>query len=321
MKWTVTPDEENVRLDIAVPSHVESASRAQAKRWIEAGSVRVEGKVVRPSRLLRTGEIVEVEPPPPEPAEPRPEAIPLDVEYEDADLLVLVKPPAMVVHPAPGHSTGTLVNALLHHCTHLSGVGGVARPGIVHRLDQGTSGLLVVAKNDLAHRSLAGQFESRTIEKRYLALVYGEVPDRLNLETPIGRDVHDRKKISSRTRHGRTAITHLNRTESFAGSTLVSIRIETGRTHQIRVHLSEAGYPVVGDTQYGRSRRAPRGSEETYRILRSLSRPALHAAVLGFRHPRSGEPMRFEIPLPDDIQQVVDALRLQMSQENKGMRR
>lgn len=317
MKWTVPPEEENVRLDVTVPIHVESASRAQAKRWIESGWVLVEGKAVRPSRLLRSGEIVEVELPPPEPAEPRPEAIPLEIEYEDDDLLVLVKPPAMVVHPAPGHRSGTLVNALLHHCSHLSGIGGVARPGIVHRLDQGTSGLLVVAKNDLAHRSLAGQFESRTIEKRYLALVYGEAPDRLNLESPLGRDVHDRKKISSRTRHARTAITRVTRTESFAGSTLVSIRIETGRTHQIRVHLSEAGYPVVGDTQYGRSRRAPRGSEETFRLLKSLSRPALHAAVLGFRHPRSDEPMRFEIPLPEDIQQIVDALRLQMSQEKR----
>lgn len=317
MKWTVPPEEEKVRLDIAIPSHVDSASRAQAKRWIESGWVRVEGKAVRPSRLLRTGETVEVELPPPEPAEPRPEAIPLDVVYEDDDLLVLVKPPHMVVHPAPGHRSGTLVNALLHHATYWSGIGGVARPGIVHRLDQGTSGLLVTAKNDLAHRSLAGQFESRTVEKRYLALVYGEAPDRLNLERPLGRDVHDRKKISSRTRHAKTAVTQVNRIESFTGSTLVSIRIETGRTHQIRVHLSEAGYPVVGDTQYGHSRRAPKGGEEAFCILKSISRPALHAAVLGFRHPRNGEPMRFEIPLPEDIQQIVDALRLQMSKEKR----
>ncbi len=309
VKWTVSPDEENVRLDSAIPSHIDTASRAQAKRWIESGWVLVEGKPVRPSRLLRAGEIVEVRVPPPEPAEPRPEAIPLDIVYEDDDLVVLVKPPHLVVHPAPGHPSGTLVNALIYHCTHLSGIGGVARPGIVHRLDQGTSGLLVAAKNDVAHRALARQFENRTVEKRYLALVHGEAPARLNLEKPIGRDIRNRKKISSRTRHARTAVTQVARIESLPWSSLLSVHIETGRTHQIRVHLSEAGYPLAGDTQYGRSRRAPRGGEAAFRILKGLSRPALHAAVLGFRHPGSDDPMRFEIPLPEDIQHVVDGLR------------
>jgi 23S rRNA pseudouridine1911/1915/1917 synthase len=310
IKWTVSPDEENMRLDTVIPTHIDTASRAQAKRWIESGWVLVDGKSVRPSRLLRSGEIVEVRVPPPEPAEPQPEAIPLDIVHEDDDLLVLIKPPHLVVHPAPGHPSGTLVNALLHHCIHLSGVGGVARPGIVHRLDQGTSGLLVVAKNDVAHRALARQFENRTVEKRYLALVYGEAPDQLNLEKPLGRDIRDRKKISSRTRHAKTAVTQVARIESFPCSSLLSIQIETGRTHQIRVHLSEAGYPLAGDTHYGRSRTAPRGGEAAFRILKSMSRPALHAAILGFRHPGSDDPMRFEIPLPEDIQRVVDELRI-----------
>lgn len=309
MRWTVTSEEEHLRLDRAIPTHVDSASRAQAKRWIESGWVRVEGRAVRPSRLLHAGEMVEVEVPPAEPAEHRPEAIPLHIVYEDEELLVLVKPPHMVVHPGPGHPSGTLVNALLHHCDYLSGIGGVARPGIVHRLDQGTSGLLVVAKQDDAHRRLSRQFASRSVEKRYLALVYGEAPARINLESPIGRDIHNRKKISSRARRAKTAVTEVERLESFPFSSLLAVRIETGRTHQIRVHLSEAGYPVVGDTQYGRSRRGPRGME-AFRILNGLSRPALHAAVLAFKHPRSGEPMRFEIPLPQDLQQIVDDLRL-----------
>jgi 23S rRNA pseudouridine1911/1915/1917 synthase len=294
---------------------VEDASRAQAKRWIEKGFVRVEGRTVRPSRLLRAGETVEVDVPPPEPAEPEPEAIPLNILYEDDDLLVLNKPPHIVVHPAPGHAFGTLVNALLHHCPDLSGIGGIARPGIVHRLDRGTSGILVVAKNDVSHRHLAEQFANRTIEKRYVALVHGTTPERLVLDHPIGRDVHDRKKISSRTRSGKTAATRAERLENLPLSTLLEVRIETGRTHQIRVHLSERGFPVVGDREYGGSRRPPRGSEAAFDILQSLSRPALHAAQLVFLHPRSGEPMRHEAPLWPDFREILDELRTLVGRE------
>jgi 23S rRNA pseudouridine1911/1915/1917 synthase len=321
VQWTVSPEEENVRIDRSIPDHVEEASRAQAKRWIEKGLVRVEGKTVRPSRLLRAGEKVEVDVPPPEPAEPEPEAIPLKILYEDDDLLVLDKPPDIIVHPAPGHVSGTLVNALLHHCPNLSGIGGVARPGIVHRLDRGTSGTLVVAKNDVTHRALAEQFASRTVEKRYIALVHGTAPEKLVLDRSIGRDMHNRKKISSRTRKGKTAATTAERLETLPLSSLLLVRIETGRTHQIRVHLSETGFPVVGDRDYGGARRPPRGGEKAFSILQRLNRPALHAAQLAFLHPRSGELVRYEAPLSPDIRDVLDELRTLAGQdaENKDV--
>lgn len=310
MRWVVQAEEENLRIDRAIPEHIEESSRAQAKRWCEKGFVRVGGRTVRPSRHLHTGESVEVEVPLPEPAEPEPEDIPLDISYEDEDLLVIVKPPHMVVHPAPGHYSGTLVNALLHHCSDLSGIGDVARPGIVHRLDQGTSGLIVVAKNHSSHLSLTRQFAGRSVEKRYLALVHGSAPDHLRLEQPLGRDERDRKKISSRARRAKPATTEAEKLETLPFTTFLSVRIETGRTHQIRVHLSEAGFPVVGDRDYGRPRRPPRGGEKAFRVIEQLTRPALHAAQLGFRHPRSNEMVRFEAPLASDFQEVVDALRL-----------
>ena len=305
----VLAEEENERLDRALPAHVPDASRAQAKRWIQDGLVSVGGKRVRPSHILHRGEEVVVELLPPQPAEAIPEPIPLDVVYEDDDFLVVNKPPFLVVHPAPGHRTGTLVNALLHHCPNLSGVGGVARPGIVHRLDRGTSGLLVVAKNDASHQAIARQFAHRSVDKQYLALVYGRPPSTLRIEKPLGRDVHNRKKFSSRSRRAKPAVTQATRLEVLPLSTLLSVRIETGRTHQIRVHLSEAGFPIVGDKDYGRARRPPAGRPAVFQILKTLDRPALHAAVLGFRHPRTGEPLRFEAPLPPDIEDLLERLR------------
>lgn len=309
MAWEVLSEEEGLRLDRAVPAHVGEASRTQAQRWIGQGRVRVGGRQARASHLLRAGERVEVDIPPPEPAGLAAEAIPLDIVYEDSDLVVLNKPSGMVVHPAAGQRSGTLVNALLHHCPSLSGIGGVSRPGIVHRLDRGTSGLLVVAKQDQAHRALASQFARRSVEKRYLALVYGLSSPHLRIEKPIGRDRHDRKKISSRSRRAKPALTEAERVEELPCSTLLSVRIATGRTHQVRVHLAEAGHPVVGDKVYGRAQRPPRGGEAAFRILRSLARPALHAARLGFRHPRSGDWMSFEAPLPADFQSALDRLR------------
>ncbi len=309
VRWIVSPEEANTRIDQLIPNHVGNASRAQAKKWIENGRVRVNGQTIRPSRLVHPGEEIEVEVPPTEPAEPRAEDIPIEILHEDEDLVVVNKPPHMVVHPAAGHTSGTLVNALLHHCSDLSGIGGVARPGIVHRLDRGTSGLLVAAKNDRSHRAVARQFASRGVEKLYLALVYGTPPEHLRMDSPIGRDLVDRKKISSRSRRPRSAITEAKKLEALPLSTFLSVRITTGRTHQIRVHLSEAGFPLVGDTDYGRAHRPPKGGGEAFLILHRLNRPALHAARLVFRHPRSGERLQFEAPLPSDILEVLDALR------------
>lgn len=309
VRWIVSPEEANTRIDQQIPSHVENASRAQAKKWIDNGRVRVNGKPTWPSRILRPGEEVEVEIPPTEPAEPRPEDIPVEIMFEDEDIVVVNKPPHMVVHPAAGHTSGTLVNALLYHCSDLSGIGGVARPGIVHRLDRGTSGLIVAAKNDRAHRAVARQFANRKVEKLYLALVYGSTPAELRIDRPIGRDPVHRKKISSRSRHPKSAVTEAKKLEALPLSTFLSVRISTGRTHQIRVHLSETGFPVVGDADYGRARRHSRGDVEALSILRALTRPALHAARLSFRHPRSGEALHFEAPMASDMLEVVDALR------------
>lgn len=290
------------RIDVVVARRVPGSSRAQAKRWIDDGRVTVEGKIVRPSRVCRGGEGVEVTIPPPAPATPVAEAIPLDVLYEDSQLAVVNKRPGMVVHPAPGHSSGTLVNALLAHTRDLSGIGGVMRPGIVHRLDAGTSGVMVVAKNDRAHRSLQSQFQKRSVEKIYLALAHGTTPERFVIDRPIGRDVARRTKISSRTRSPRAATSEGRRLEKLPGCSLVQIRIPTGRTHQIRVHLSEAGHPLVGDREYG----APRRSSP---LLRDFERPALHAFRLAFTHPESGEKMTFEAPLPVDFRRILDELR------------
>jgi 23S rRNA pseudouridine1911/1915/1917 synthase len=306
--WTVSPEEAGDRLDRAIRSHVSDATRSQSQRWIAEGRVKVAGKVARPSRLLRRGEKVEVDLPPPEPAQPVAEPLPLNIVFEDEDLLVLDKPAGIVVHPAAGHNRGTLVNALLYHCSGLSGVGGTARPGIVHRLDRGTSGLMVVAKNDRAHQDLARQFAERTVEKRYLALVWGATPPRLRLTAPLGRDARDRKKISSRAPRPKAAVTEVDRLEELPGASLLSVLLSTGRTHQIRVHLSEAGHPVVGDPTYGRSRRTT-GDKAAGAVLTGLNRPALHATALGFVHPRTGERLRFESPLPSDLRAVVEELR------------
>jgi 23S rRNA pseudouridine1911/1915/1917 synthase len=290
------------RVDAALATRLPEVSRAQAKRWIEQGRVTVDGKPVRPARICRAGERVEVSIPPPVPATPSPEPIPLDILYEDRDIVVVNKRAGMVVHPAPGHASGTLVNALLAHTADLSGIGGVLRPGIVHRLDAGTSGALVAAKNDRAHRSLQAQFQKRSVSKVYLALAHGTTPERFAVDRPIGRDVRHRKKISSRTRSPREAMSEVRRIEKLPGCSLLEIRILTGRTHQIRVHLSEAGHPLVGDRDYG----APRRSD---RLLNGFGRPALHAFRLGFTHPTSGEPVSFEAPLPDDFTRLLDALR------------
>jgi len=288
------------RVDLALAA-ITGISRSQARRWIDEGLVRVNTQACRPSQRVQLGDALETDPPEPLPSPLEPEPIPLQILWEDADVLVLDKPAGLVVHPAPGHASGTLVNALLHHCADLAGVGGVLRPGIVHRLDQGTSGVLVVAKNDSAHRALAEQFRDHSIERIYRALVRG-VPgqDAGRIDRPIGRHPRERKRMSVHAHVAREAHTAWRVLARYPASerAWLEVRPETGRTHQIRVHLAAAGFPIAGDPVYGRNR-AAEGDP---------TRPALHAAVLGFEHPRSGERLRFEAALPADLTSLLDAL-------------
>jgi len=282
-------------------------SRSQIQRLIKDGSVLVAGRPAKANQPVKAGQDVAVEVAAPVEATPKPEALPLPILYQDSDVIVVDKPAGMVVHPAAGHASGTLVNALLHHVDDLSGIGGEKRPGIVHRLDRGTSGLMVVAKHDAAHEELSRQFHDREVEKEYIALVWGEVMAGRRIDLPIGRDPGDRKKMSARARRSREAVTRITKAEHFGRMlTLAHIAIHTGRTHQIRVHLSAIGHPVVGDTVYGGVHRRVPGD---LRAVTHLNRMFLHAARFGFTHPIEGRPMEFESPLPGDLQQVLDELR------------
>jgi 23S rRNA pseudouridine1911/1915/1917 synthase len=292
------------RLDQAVASRLEGVSRARVRRLIEQGAVTVSGSLSRPSHRLKLGELISADVPAPVPDRLEPEPIPLDVVYEDAHLLVVNKPAGLVVHPASSHRRGTLVHALLHHCTDLSGIGGVLRPGIVHRLDKGTSGLLVVAKSDAAHQGLQAQFKAHSTDREYLALVRG-VPtaDSGSIAAPIGRRRSDPKRFTARRgrlRSPREARTHWRLERRFRELALLRVRLETGRTHQIRVHLASVGLPVAGDPVYG-------GGRSVAREL-GLERQALHAALLGFEHPQLERRLRFEAPLPADLARVLEAL-------------
>jgi 23S rRNA pseudouridine1911/1915/1917 synthase len=307
---TIFPSgQEPARLDIFV-GNLEGLTRSMARRLIENGMVTVDGEAQKPSLKLRGGESITVNIPPPAPAEPEAETIPLAILYEDKDIVVVNKPAGMVVHPGAGNRTGTLVNALLGHCHDLSGVGGELRPGIVHRIDKDTSGILVVAKNDPAHRSLSSQFKEHTIKRVYLALVFGSPKsDKGRIEASIGRHPVDRKKMSSSARRGKTAVTHWQVIGRFKGLTLLRIRLETGRTHQIRVHLSEVGHPIAGDPVYGGpGRLASLSDKKLQGLIREMGRQALHAKTLGFLHPASGEYMEYDSVLPDEIARVVDYL-------------
>jgi 23S rRNA pseudouridine1911/1915/1917 synthase len=301
----VSEEEAGQRLDVALAA-LAGLTRSQARRWVEEERVRVNGALPRASQHVRDGDAVEAEPAEPLPSPLSPEPIPLAILYEDEDLIVIDKPAGLVVHPAPGHPGGTLVNALLHHCRDLAGVGGVLRPGIVHRLDRGTSGVLVAAKNDAAHQGLAEQFRDHSILREYLALVRG-LPgaDAGRVDRPIGRHRTDRQRMSVAARGGREAKTAWRVLRRFAKSGVSWLRVEpeTGRTHQIRVHLASAGLPVLCDPVYGRHGR--RGGAPG---LPELERPALHAAKLGFTHPRTGARLAFEAPLPADLAAALDAL-------------
>ena len=297
------------RLDRWLAARLPDLSRARLQSVIAQGGVVVDGRPARPARRLKAGQTVSVRLPAPAPAVPLPEDIPLSVVHEDCHLLVVDKPAGLVVHPGAGRASGTLVNALLHRVRDLSGVGGVLRPGIVHRLDRGTSGLLVVAKDDATHIALSRQFAGRRVEKEYLAVVLG-VPRRAEgtIDAPIGRDPANRKRMSVRAPRGRAARSAYRVVEAFDGAALVRVRIATGRTHQIRVHLAALGHPVAGDPTYG-GRRARSGRPEARAALEALDRPALHAARLAFTHPATGERLAFESGLPADLQGLLARLR------------
>jgi 23S rRNA pseudouridine1911/1915/1917 synthase len=298
------------RLDRWLTSRFPRESRARIQSLIETAAVRVDGDSARPALRLRAGQIVEVDWPEPRPAVPQAEALPLAIVHEDKDLLVVDKPAGVVVHPGAGAVTGTLVNALLHHVHDLSGVGGVLRPGIVHRLDRGTSGLLVVAKNDEAHRALSRQFAERSVSKEYLALVLGTPRRREGtIDAPIGRHPVDRKRMSVRAEGGRSARSTYAVLEALDGASLLRVRIHTGRTHQIRVHLASLGHPVAGDSVYGAHRPPSCRRAASRAALLSLTRPALHAAHLSFRQPSTGAVLAFDSPWPADLAAVLEQLR------------
>jgi len=297
-RWTVETAGE--RMDKFLAELLPDVSRTQVQAWIKDGHAQANGRVVKPNQKLAAGDTVTLATPESKPAGIGPEPIPLDVVYEDADVIVVNKPRGLVVHPAPGHTSGTLVNALLHHCRDLSGINGVMRPGIVHRIDKDTSGLLMAAKNDAAHRSLAEQLKAHTVSRKYVALVHDNLAhDQGTIDAPIGRDANDRKLFTVTEKNSKRAVTHFSVLERFGDCTLVELVLETGRTHQIRVHMKFIGHPLVGDPAYGRNKGVSMEGGQ-----------ALHAAVLGFVHPRTGEFMQFEAPLPPDIADLLESLRL-----------
>ncbi|MCL6635879.1 MAG: RluA family pseudouridine synthase [Peptococcaceae bacterium] len=286
------------RLDVFLAGET-ALSRSHVQKLIEAGCAGVNGGTGRANTRVKAGDIILLTVPEPQGMEVGPEPIPLDIYYEDADLIVVNKPRGMVVHPAEGNYSGTLVNALLHHCRDLSGINGVLRPGIVHRLDKDTSGLLMIAKNDAAHLSLAAQLKEREVVRRYLALVHGRVKEEAGtVDAPIGRDPRDRQRMAVVHKNARRAVTHYRVLERYSRYTYLSLRLETGRTHQIRVHLAYIGHPVVGDGKYGPARSHP-----------GLCGQFLHAAVLGFHHPSTGEYLEFTAPLPEELQDVLRKAR------------
>ncbi len=311
---TASPENAGQRVDRFLAEAWPELSRARIVALIQSGDVMLTDMTERPperalipSAKVRGGDVFVVTPPPPTPAIPGAEAIPLVVVYEDADLIIIDKAAGMTVHPAPGQETGTLVNALLAHCgASLSGVGGVARPGIVHRIDKDTTGLLVVAKHDRAHHGLASQFEAHTVERAYRAFVWGAPsPNRGRVDIAIGRDPRDRKRIAPRpSGDGKRAVTHYRVVAPFGvAAAEIECRLETGRTHQIRVHMAYAGWPLIGDPLYGRVSRARKAKLQGAALEAALAFPrqALHAATLGFEHPISGERHTFESPLPPDM--------------------
>lgn len=272
--------------------------RSQIQDLIKNDHVLINEKQIKTKDKVKSGDVVVIDVPEPEPLDVKPENIPLDIVYEDSDVVVVNKPRGMVVHPAPGHLTGTLVNGLLYHCNDLSGINGVMRPGIVHRIDKDTSGLLMVAKNDRAHHSLAKQLKAKTTERRYRAIVHGVFThDQGTVDAPIGRDKTNRKKMAVTDKNSKEAVTHFSVIETFPDYSYVECELETGRTHQIRVHMAFTNHPVAGDPKYGPKKTL------------NIEGQALHAAVIGFEHPLTGKHLQFEAPLPEDMDKLLELLK------------
>lgn len=298
--FTIETDDVNKRVDVFLNEEMEDISRSALQKNIEKGNITVNGEKISKNYKLRTGDIVEAELPPPENIDIVPEDIPLDIMYEDDDLIVINKPQNMVVHPAPGHYTGTLVNALMFHCgDNLSGINGVLRPGIVHRIDKDTSGVLVIAKSDLAHKGLSEQLAEHSMKRVYNAIVYNSFSEESGtVDRNIDRSKNDRKKMAVVMQGGRNAVTHYKVIEKLGKYTWVELQLETGRTHQIRVHMSYIGHPLLGDPVYG-PKKCPF----------NLNGQVLHAKVLGFIHPRTEEYMEFNSELPDYFSSLIERLK------------
>jgi len=308
--YTVNHHNAKKRLDLFLSEQTLPLTRSQIKKLIGARLVKVNSLSAKASCQVKKGDLIEVHLQEAQEPKVEPENIPLDILFEDDSIIVVNKPAGMVVHHAAGNYSGTLVNALLFHCSFLSGVGGVLRPGIVHRLDKGTSGVLVVAKNDSAHQCLARQFNNRSVKKIYIALVYRQMEeDEGTIELEIGRHYSDRKRMSTRTKQGRLAVTQWKVLQRYKNFSLLEVGIKTGRTHQIRVHLSSYHHPVVGDTVYGSKRGLSQIKDEVIKKrLSTLQRPFLHAHRLGFHHPQDNRYQEFTAPLPTELKEILTIL-------------
>lgn len=298
-EWIVAEGNARERIDKYVTEALEDEiSRSQVQLWIGSGHVVVNGSPVKANYKLNEGDKVTVTVPEPEVTDLIAQDIPIEVAYEDSDVIVVNKARGMVVHPAVGHPSGTLVNALMYHCKDLSGINGEIRPGIVHRIDKDTSGLIMAAKNDASHASLSAQLKEHSVTRRYIAVVHGNLShDKGTVDAPIGRDPHDRKLYTVTEKNSKRSVTHFTVLERFGDCTLLELQLETGRTHQIRVHMKFIGHPLVGDPVYGRSKGT------------TMNGQALHAAVLGFVHPSTGEYKEFSAPIPADMEELLFTLR------------
>ncbi|WZY01106.1 RluA family pseudouridine synthase [Bacillus sp. FSL W7-1360] len=296
--WTVTEEQHEERIDRLLVTLVEDVSRTSVQRLIHDGAVKVNGQMIKPNYKVQIDDHIDFAFPKASETVIESEDIPLDIVYEDEDVMVVNKPRGMVVHPAPGHRSGTLVNALLYHCRHLPSMDEHVRPGLVHRIDKDTSGLLMVAKNEFAHAHLSAQLKDKTTERLYKTIVHGVIPHaKGTIDAPIGRDQRDRQKMTVTHVNSKNAVTHFTLDETFAHYSYVSCQLETGRTHQIRVHFAYIGHPVAGDAKYGRKKTLP------------IDGQALHAEILGFSHPRTGEALRFFAPIPEDMHTLLQQLR------------